>query len=44
LTILTATPLLAIIGLFTIPIQQKTFWFAVFYYYVTGLGAPLPLL
>lgn len=39
LTILTVTPLLAIIGLFTTPIQPKTFWFAVFYYYVTGLGA-----
>ena len=38
LTILTVTPLLAIIGLFTIPVQKKTFWFSVFYYYVTGLG------
>jgi hypothetical protein len=39
LTILTVTPLLAIIGLFTTTLQVKTFWFSVFYYYFTGLGA-----
>ena len=38
LTILSVTPLLAIIGLFTTPIQTKTFWFSIFYYYFTGLG------
>jgi stearoyl-CoA desaturase (delta-9 desaturase) len=44
LTILTVTPLLALIGLFTVPIQKKTFWFSVLYYYITGLGKSVSIM
>jgi hypothetical protein len=37
-TILTATPALAIWGLFNIPMQKNTMILAVFYYFFTGLG------
>ncbi|KAJ3290063.1 hypothetical protein HDU79_003566 [Rhizoclosmatium sp. JEL0117] len=38
LTILTVTPLLALIGLAFVPLRATTFWFAVAYYFFTGMG------
>ena len=35
---LTVTPTLAAIGLFTTPVQTKTFVWSVVYYFMTGLG------
>ncbi|KAG5645500.1 hypothetical protein DXG03_005910 [Asterophora parasitica] len=37
-SILTITPLIGVVGAYYTPLRAKTFWFAVFYYYVTGLG------
>ncbi|KAJ3023459.1 UNVERIFIED_CONTAM: hypothetical protein HDU68_008597 [Siphonaria sp. JEL0065] len=37
-TILTTTPILALIGLATVPLQATTFWFAVGFYFFTGMG------
>ncbi|KAJ3282613.1 hypothetical protein HDU79_009792 [Rhizoclosmatium sp. JEL0117] len=37
-TILTVTPLLALFGMMYVPLQAKTFWFSVFYYFFTGMG------
>lgn len=35
---LTVTPALAVYGFYTTPLLWKTFWFSVFWYFVTGLG------
>ncbi|KAG9119243.1 hypothetical protein FRC07_005803, partial [Ceratobasidium sp. 392] len=35
---LTMTPMIALYGAFTTPLQIKTFFFAIFWYFVTGLG------
>ncbi|KAI8833937.1 hypothetical protein BC829DRAFT_407534 [Chytridium lagenaria] len=32
------TPIIAVYGLFTVPIQFKTFLFSIFYYYLTAFG------
>lgn len=37
-TVLTVTPTIAIVGAFYASLQWKTALFAVFYYFVTGLG------
>ncbi|KIJ23042.1 hypothetical protein M422DRAFT_276460 [Sphaerobolus stellatus SS14] len=37
-TILSITPILTIWGLFTVSVQYKTFFFAILYYFFTGLG------
>jgi stearoyl-CoA desaturase (delta-9 desaturase) len=37
-TMLTVTPLIALYGVFTTTLQTKTALFAVFYYFVTGIG------
>ncbi|KAI9346976.1 hypothetical protein BDR26DRAFT_817656 [Obelidium mucronatum] len=37
-TILTVTPLLAIVGLATVPLQLPTLYFALFFYFFTGMG------
>jgi len=37
-TLLTVTPLIGLVGAFYTKLQWNTFWFAIFYYYVTGLG------
>ena len=37
-TILTVTPVIGIIGAMFTPLRWQTFLFAIFYYYVTGLG------
>lgn len=39
--ILTLTPIFGIIGAYTTKLRWETALFAVFYYYVTGLGTPL---
>ncbi|KAK0560945.1 stearoyl-CoA 9-desaturase, partial [Tilletia horrida] len=36
--VLTTTPLLAAYGIATTPLQAKTFWWSVVYYFLTGLG------
>ncbi|KAE8232346.1 hypothetical protein CF326_g2629 [Tilletia indica] len=36
--VLTTTPLLALYGIMTTPLQAKTFWWSVVYYFLTGLG------
>ncbi|KAF9492421.1 hypothetical protein BDN71DRAFT_1451644 [Pleurotus eryngii] len=36
--LLTLTPLIGLVGAYYTPLQRKTLLFAVFYYYVTGLG------
>ncbi|CAO1613552.1 unnamed protein product [Jaminaea pallidilutea] len=36
--VLTSTPILALFGMFTTPLQWKTFAWSVVYYYFTGLG------
>ncbi|KAJ3075273.1 hypothetical protein HDU98_008750 [Podochytrium sp. JEL0797] len=38
LSILTITPVLAVIGMVFVPLRASTFWFAVFYYFFTGMG------
>ena len=38
IALLGATPLLALYGLFTTPLNVKTLVFAVVYYFITGLG------
>ncbi|KAJ8508620.1 hypothetical protein ONZ45_g9109 [Pleurotus djamor] len=36
--LLTIPPLIGVFGAATTPLRRETFWFAVFYYFVTGLG------
>lgn len=37
-SILTIPPLLTVYGILYVPLQTKTFFFSLFYYFVTGLG------
>lgn len=36
--ILTVTPFMGILGACFVKLRWETFWFSIFYYYVTGLG------
>ncbi|KAF9003440.1 delta 9-fatty acid desaturase protein [Cyathus striatus] len=37
-SILTITPIIGLVGAFVTPLRWPTFWFSVFYYFLTGLG------
>jgi len=38
LFILTFTPIISMVGMFTTPVQRPTLYFSIFYYFFTGLG------